>query len=518
MQESKLETADTQTMNGETNSQRAVEEDFDDGIATMASSKVSHCRSFHSAEDDLRTTGLSKASDRSAYYSTSETIRDNESGSWSNQEEETDDVSVPFDEASMLPFAYGDNNSTLYSIADCSEDPHDRHSLFDVEEAVARANRPKSAQILKPTSKHAGPRGNKQSATPPMPRQMKTTPPVPPVPPSRDNPSKSASRRVPSKSQKRCTGIIIGLFIFASLALIGLASVLYFYFLRESSSPQPVNQGSGFPAQDPLDEFDYNDFNPNTEFSPSPNTSFPTTAPIVIPTASPTIPATRPPTVSGSAALTQFLAANFSIDFPDDPSAPANQAVGWLVEESSGMNTSLMIGGDKLAQRFALMVLELNWREPTNTSLVEPLVHECQWEGVVCNGKRVTELQWGSQELSGTIPLEIGLLTNLQHLDLSQNALEGSIPENLYSLTKLETLYLYQNQLSGTLSDELGNLKNLTHIHLSHNQLSGSIPLTMRSSTSFIRPYCKSCTVRGLTVSIIDLTDSQCLPLLPLPI
>lgn len=463
-------------------------EDVDDGILTMASSKISHCGSFHSAEDDIRTTGRSRASDRSAYFSTTETIMDTQSESWINEVDELDNRSVPFDEASVLPIPHGENNSTVYSIADCSEDPHDRHSLFDVEEAVARANRHNTTPHNKSASKHVIPRFiqqpsshvNNKVSVPSTPRHVKSAPPLPPQREQHSTPS----RRLPTKSQKRCTGIFIALFIFVSFSIIGLALVLYMFFLREPSSPQQVNQGS---EVTPTPGFGYIDVTSN----PAPKSPTSAPVPVPIPTIPPTIAFTRPPTVSGAMELIQFLATNFSVDFPDDPSAPNNQAVAWLVDESSERNTTLMVGGNKLVQRFALLTLELNWRNHSNASYVEELVDECQWEGVVCVGNTVTEISWGSQGLTGSIPPEVGLLTNLKYLDLSQNDLEGTIPENLYDLTKLQRLYLYQNELTGTLSESIGRLHNLTHVHLSHNQLSGSIPLSMRSTTDSIRPYSK---------------------------
>ncbi|XP_059292503.1 probable leucine-rich repeat receptor-like protein kinase At1g35710 [Lycium ferocissimum] len=74
-------------------------------------------------------------------------------------------------------------------------------------------------------------------------------------------------------------------------------------------------------------------------------------------------------------------------------------------------------------------------------------------------------------QLSGTIPPEIGKLTNLVYLDLSVNNLfSGSIPITLGDLTELKILYLYHNQLSGPIPSELGSLKNLSDLELSNNR------------------------------------------------
>jgi Leucine-rich repeat (LRR) protein len=55
-------------------------------------------------------------------------------------------------------------------------------------------------------------------------------------------------------------------------------------------------------------------------------------------------------------------------------------------------------------------------------------------------------------QLTGSIPPEIGNLTNLTWLDLGNNGLTGSIPP------------------------EIGNLTNLTHLNLRYNQLNEKIP------------------------------------------
>ena len=89
---------------------------------------------------------------------------------------------------------------------------------------------------------------------------------------------------------------------------------------------------------------------------------------------------------------------------------------------------------------------------------------------------------WGN-ELSGTIPSELGNLTNLEGLSLSDNELSGTIPPELGNLTNLEGLYLWGNELSGTIPSELGKLTNLTGL-FSENELSGTIPSELGKLTN----------------------------------
>jgi hypothetical protein len=79
-------------------------------------------------------------------------------------------------------------------------------------------------------------------------------------------------------------------------------------------------------------------------------------------------------------------------------------------------------------------------------------------------------------QLSGSIPPELGNLSNLEILGLYINQLSGSIPPELGNLSNLEYLYLDSNQLTGSIPPELGNLSNLEYLYLDSNQLTGSIP------------------------------------------
>ena len=84
-----------------------------------------------------------------------------------------------------------------------------------------------------------------------------------------------------------------------------------------------------------------------------------------------------------------------------------------------------------------------NWKTNTNWLSEAPLVSLWDWHGVTTdeNG-RVTELALASNDLSGTIPAELGErnLTKLQRLDLSENELSGAIPLTLMTLSQLSVL------------------------------------------------------------------------------
>ncbi len=121
-----------------------------------------------------------------------------------------------------------------------------------------------------------------------------------------------------------------------------------------------------------------------------------------------------------------------------------------------------------------------NWTRNDNWLSDRPLG---EWYGVTTDSEgRVTQLRFVGADglsgngLSGSIPPELGSLSDLTWLSLQHNQLSGSIPSTLGDLNNLRWLQLYNNQLSGSIPSALGNLSNLQELTLYRNQLSGSIP------------------------------------------
>ncbi len=109
---------------------------------------------------------------------------------------------------------------------------------------------------------------------------------------------------------------------------------------------------------------------------------------------------------------------------------------------------------------------------------------ECDWYGVGCSYGSVSRIVLDDNSLSGSIPAELGNLTNLTGLSLAYNSLTGSIPAELGNLTNLTSLSLNNNSLTGSIPAELGNLTNLTYLFLDNNSLTGSIPAELGNLTN----------------------------------
>jgi len=105
------------------------------------------------------------------------------------------------------------------------------------------------------------------------------------------------------------------------------------------------------------------------------------------------------------------------------------------------------------------------------------------------NLSNLTSLQLSGNQLTGPLPPELGNLTNLTTLRLASNQLTGPLPPELGNLTNLTTLYGYSNQLTGAIPPELGNLASLNTLHLSNNQLTGTLPPELENLASLTALY-----------------------------
>lgn len=123
---------------------------------------------------------------------------------------------------------------------------------------------------------------------------------------------------------------------------------------------------------------------------------------------------------------------------------------------------------------------------------IDPVTDVCNWniestdvdspiqnQGASCGSDgRINRLEiYSRHALSGTIPSEFGLLTDMEYLRLSFAGLSGSLPEALGSLTKLRELNVEGNALSGTIPEEYRSLSSLVTFNVQGcSTLSGTIP------------------------------------------
>ena len=127
-----------------------------------------------------------------------------------------------------------------------------------------------------------------------------------------------------------------------------------------------------------------------------------------------------------------------------------------------------------------------NWTDNTNWLSDKPL---SEWYGVTTvavDDGRVWSVSLYQNNLTGTLPTELGNLTEMWVLDLADNNLTGSIPLSMASLTKLADLNLGANQLSGSIPAFLGDLEELREVRLSRNKFTGTIPVALTRLTKLV--------------------------------
>jgi hypothetical protein len=92
------------------------------------------------------------------------------------------------------------------------------------------------------------------------------------------------------------------------------------------------------------------------------------------------------------------------------------------------------------------------------------------------------------QPVGSSIPRSIGLYTALTRLDLNWVELTGTLPKEVGSLTNLHTIHLQNNgRLTGTLPTQLGNLNKLQYLYFHHNVgMTGTLPSQLNRMSALI--------------------------------
>ena len=144
-----------------------------------------------------------------------------------------------------------------------------------------------------------------------------------------------------------------------------------------------------------------------------------------------------------------------------------------VYETNYRTDTTFVLSVDVL--KYYQLVVEDIWGRQSKSN-IEIGDYEIKLWGEYYSIVNTIELNLLENELTGNIPPEIGILTNLTGLFLSYNYLRGEIPSEIGNLINLTELHLGHNDLQGEIPPEIGNLVNLTYLSLWDNELTGSIP------------------------------------------
>jgi Leucine-rich repeat (LRR) protein len=236
----------------------------------------------------------------------------------------------------------------------------------------------------------------------------------------------------------------------------------------------------------------------------TPPTSSPTLVPTLIPTSSPSTPVLvtnqalfdtiANASFDGGAAIQQVL-------------TPQQRAYLWLQNVDQLSNEArrhlrtgrrLTLPTWRIVQRYVMAVLYYatggeNWID--QSGWLGPDISECSWYtdadgGINCNIENaMTRLELVRNNINGTLPAEIGLLTDLLRINLAGDPdsgyLTGGIPTEIGLLTRLNFLGIEGNRLSEPLPDDFfEHLGASSTVLLSNNQLPGPIPASIANLTN----------------------------------
>jgi hypothetical protein len=176
-------------------------------------------------------------------------------------------------------------------------------------------------------------------------------------------------------------------------------------------------------------------------------------------------------------------------DTPFPNSELQAEALNWLVYEDMANIPQGSVETYQLLQRYISALLYFgtdgpNWYNnsmwlSTNTSV-------CEWDGVVCGSSDggengglddllVDSYNLNNNGLVGSIPSELGTLSELLRLDLSENILSGTIPDELGNLMELSSLSLACNSLTGSVPETLSDLSQLEDLCLGGNDFNSTV-------------------------------------------
>lgn len=79
-----------------------------------------------------------------------------------------------------------------------------------------------------------------------------------------------------------------------------------------------------------------------------------------------------------------------------------------------------------------------SWSDKSGWMTGDPCT--ASWDNVNCDAGRVTELSLDDNQVSGSLPTQFGLLTDLTLLSMQSNQLSSALPTEIGALSRLETM------------------------------------------------------------------------------
>ncbi|XP_061341541.1 leucine-rich repeat receptor protein kinase HPCA1-like [Gastrolobium bilobum] len=170
----------------------------------------------------------------------------------------------------------------------------------------------------------------------------------------------------------------------------------------------------------------------------------------------------------GSLNQLTFLALNsnqFNGSIP--PSLGNLTNINWLDLTDNQLDGSIPVSDNQGGQGLDLL-LKAQHFHLGNNKLSGPIPAK------LFNSKMILEhVLLDSNQLTGSIPSTVSLVSTLEVVRFDRNQLSGGVPSNFNNLGQLSELYLSQNKLNGSLPDLTG-MNRLTYVDLSNNSFNSS--------------------------------------------
>jgi len=166
-----------------------------------------------------------------------------------------------------------------------------------------------------------------------------------------------------------------------------------------------------------------------------------------------------------------------------NPNSIKHQSLCWILTEDNLIDAYNVCDGS-LLQRYVIATFYLSTGFVSNLKELGSK-DTCEWAGIKCNenGKFVEEISLRATFLNGSIIKEIGYLSHLKVLDLSQNNLGGIIdPFIIEHLPNLEIFSIEDNFIKGELPKDLFSTPKLREIRVKNNLFTGSLPDSIQYS------------------------------------
>jgi len=158
------------------------------------------------------------------------------------------------------------------------------------------------------------------------------------------------------------------------------------------------------------------------------------------------------------------------------------QALQWLANEDP-LQLPVNSKMEEIVERFVLVNLYYATNGPEWKKQFDFLTGKsvCEWNdnnlqdlGIYCDDKgKVNNVELSNNNLVGTLPEDVGLLTLVDEFRVAENALEGTVPSSLGIMQELIGLDLSKNKFHGVFSQSFGQLVNLENARFSFNNIQG---------------------------------------------